>query len=350
MRLFDCCCGNTLYFDNTLCTACGRKVGWCAACHGVQALEPEGDHWRCTACAAELLLCANYASEEVCNRTVLPGGAALCDCCELNATVPDMNVAGNREKWARLEAAKRRLIFALDRLGLPHARDGVVPLSFAFMGDPEGEGLWRAAGEAERVYTGHAEGLITINIREADPAEREQIRVDMGEAHRTLIGHFRHEIGHYYWDLLVRDDPALLEGFVALFGDPQDPPYGVALERHYAEGPPADWAERHVSAYASMHPWEDWAETWALYLDIASVLDTAVSLGLMSGAVLGDLPDMLARYRRMGRALNELNREMGLLDFAPAVISGPVEEKLAFVHRVVSGAGRGGFLDNGAAL
>ncbi|QOL81566.1 zinc-binding metallopeptidase family protein [Pseudooceanicola spongiae] len=359
MRLFTCTCGNTLFFDNTQCTSCGRRTGWCQTCEAVTALEPSGDHWRCLGtpvgepCGQEVLLCDNYARAKVCNRTLPLGQGVFCDCCRYNDTVPDLTVDGNWERWARLEAAKRRLFYGLDRLGLPYGTtgDGIEPpLTFAFMGDTVDDGLWRKAGEKERVFTGHASGKITINIREADPAEREQIRVDMGEAHRTLIGHFRHEVGHYFWDVLIKDRPDAEASFAALFGDPRNPSYGEALERHYKNGPPPDWLGHYVSAYATMHPWEDWAETWALYLDITSVIDTATSLGLLMQEPLSDIRTLVRRYRALGLVLNELNREMGLLDFVPEVISETVAEKLGYVHDTVMAASEGGILDKARAM
>ncbi|WP_244500098.1 putative zinc-binding metallopeptidase [Methyloceanibacter superfactus] len=257
---------------------------------------------------------------------------------------PGSVASGNRERWAELEAAKRRLFYTLDFLGLPYgsAADGFSPpLAFDFKADtiPE-EGFWRWMGQGERVYTGHADGTITINIREADSVEREKLRVDLGEAHRTLIGHFRHEIGHYYWDLLVRGQHE--DGFKALFGDHEDPPYQDAMARHYGEGPPPDWRDRFVSAYATMHPWEDWAETFALYLDITSVLDTAVNMGLIGPVDFSDLQAMVGRYRQLGLVLNELNREMGLIDVVPEVLHAAVVEKLGFVHTLVRQQAPGG--------
>ena len=167
----------------------------------------------------------------------------LCDCCRFNVTIPDLTVAGNLQKWYRLEAAKRRLFYDLGELGLPYgtAADGIEPpLSFDFKADVIPKATFGAASAAaERVYTGHANGRITINIREADDVEREKLRVDLGEAQRTLIGHFRHEIGHYYWDMLVKGRRE--DEFIAVFGDHNSPTYAEALERHYQEGPPADW-------------------------------------------------------------------------------------------------------------
>lgn len=348
MKTFDCACGNTLYFDNSRCLACNREAGWCPACQAITALLPQGDGtFRCgnATCGAALVKCHNYAVENVCNRCVPAAGAPpgpLCDCCVYNATIPDLSVPGNREKWAQLEAAKRRMFYMLNLLGLPHgtAASGFQPaLAFDFKADviPANE-FWHSMGAAERVYTGHQGGRITINVREADPAERESMRVDHGEAHRTLIGHFRHEIGHYYWELLVRGRREW--DCAALFGDPASLPYAEALERHYRAGAPSDWAARHISAYASMHPWEDFAETFAAYLEMASVLHTAHHMGLASvpDVRTAQFERMVETHRRIGIALNEMNRSMGLLDFYPKLLVPPVVQKLGFVHELVRGA------------
>lgn len=355
MKTFRCTCGNTLYFENSECLRCGAKVGWCPGCESVATLLPdEDDGFRCanSHCGTALRLCHNYAVEAVCNRCVpQPAEAgALCDCCSYNDTIPDLSVPGNRAKWARLEAAKRRLIYALDLLGLPRhaatadapaeeaaARDAHgPPLAFDFKADviPSNE-FWRAMGEGERVYTGHANGKITINIREADPVEREALRVDLGEAHRTLVGHFRHEIGHYYWELLVRG--CREAECVAVFGDHNNPSYADALERHYQQGAPANWAENYVSAYATMHPWEDFAETFATWLDLTGVLDTAHHIGFAGVPDVreADTDTLVAAYRRIGIAMNEMNRTMGLLDFLPEIFVPPVVDKLRFVHQLL---------------
>jgi len=350
MRTFPCVCEQTLFFENVGCERCGRDVGWCPACRAIAALEPVGDGtYRCAngACGAQLVKCANYANENVCNRCLpaddqVHGG--LCDACRFNRTIPDLSVEGNRERWGELEAAKRRLLYTLDFLGLPYgtAEDGFnPPLAFDFKADTiPSEGFWRWMGQGDRVYTGHADGKITINIREADSVEREKLRVDLGEAHRTLVGHFRHEIGHYYWDLLVRG--RCEADFKAVFGDHESPPYGEALQLHYRDGPPPGWNERYVSAYATMHPWEDWAETFALYLDITSVLDTAVNMGLVGPFDVSDLHPIVGHYRRLGLVLNELNREMGLIDVVPEVLHAHVVEKLGFVHGLVRRNGAAG--------
>ncbi|MCP1312928.1 MULTISPECIES: putative zinc-binding metallopeptidase [unclassified Halomonas] len=348
MQTFSCRCANPLFFENTVCLSCEAEVGWCPSCDAIVALEPlEQGGYRCarSECGALLEKCRNYAVENVCNRMVPleQGVDALCDCCRHNAVIPDLSIEGNRERWAALEAAKRRLFYTLDLLKLPHAapEDGAaLPLSFSFMADalPD-QGLWRSVGQ-QKVYTGHAAGHITINVKEADTVERERLRVDMNESHRTLIGHFRHEVGHYYWDLLVKDqDEAACK---AVFGDHENPTYGEALEQYYQQGAPLDWAKRHISAYATMHAWEDFAETFAFYLDMVAVLDTALHMGISRAEYDGTLDGMLAAYHQVGLAVNELNRDMGLLDLAPAVLAAPVRDKLDYLHTLIAHAAHQG--------
>jgi hypothetical protein len=358
MRSYLCRCGNTLFFDNTRCLACGGEAGFCPGCQTlVPLLVQDTGAYRCgnPTCGAMLAKCQNYSEHAVCNRCVfvIANGAAtiaeeppaqLCDCCRFNRTIPDLTVPGNPQKWYRLEAAKRRLFYDLNQLGLPYgtASDGCdPPLAFDFKADviPKNSfwrklAFWSNHPQSQTVYTGHEAGTITINIREADDVERERLRVDFGEAQRTLLGHFRHEIGHY-WDVLVRNRREA--ECQAVFGDHNRPTYAEALDNHYKNGPAADWALRHVSAYASMHPWEDFAETWATYLDMVSELDTAhhVGFGGESDPVHADLATMIAAYQRLGIALNELNRSLGLMDAVPEVIVSPVIDKLHFIHELV---------------
>lgn len=344
MKIFSCTCGQSLFFENSACLQCGAELGFCPTCASLVPLIPVGGgRYRCgnSPCDALLAKCANYAEYNVCNRCVsitVPdaGRERYCDCCRYNHTIPDLSVPGNWEKWYRLEAAKRRLFYDLDLLHLPYGRasEGFVPpLSFDFKADviPSND-FWRTMGAGERVYTGHAHGKITINIREADEVERERLRVDMGEAHRTLIGHFRHEIGHYYWELLIKG--RRLDEFIAVYGDPSRPDYAAAMDAYYRNGPPGDWMERHVSAYASMHPWEDWAETFAMYLDMISALETAVHMGFLAGPWFEaeNMDFMLNRYQRLGIGLNEMSRTMGLLDMVPEVMAPAVVKKMRLVH------------------
>ncbi|HEX3849874.1 MAG TPA: putative zinc-binding metallopeptidase, partial [Polyangiaceae bacterium] len=246
------------------------------------------------------------------------------------------------------EVAKRRLVYTLLELGLPLESKEDQPqtgLAFAFKQD----GL-----DGQRVLTGHCDGLVTINIREADAPSREQTRVQLGERYRTLLGHFRHESGHYYWDRLVRDS-AWLEDFRVLFGDEQAD-YAEAVKRHYAT-PKLDWADEYVTAYATMHPWEDWAETWAHYLHMVDTLETARSYGLalrpspIGGATsevvsarrvhFDHFEDLIAAWVPLTVALNSLNRSMGLPDLYPFVLAERVIAKLRFVHQVVDKASTG---------
>ena len=359
MRSFLCRCGNTLFFDNTRCLACGEESGFCPACRALVSLLPQdAGSFRCSnpTCGAMLVKCSNYSEHAVCNRCVFvisDGVAAIaeetqtqfCDCCRFNRTIPDLTVPGNLQKWYRLEAAKRRLFYDLSQLDLPYgtAADGFdPPLAFDFKADviPKNSfwrnlTFWSNHPQTQKVYTGHEAGTITINIREADDVERERLRVDFGEAQRTLLGHFRHEIGHYYWDVLVRNRREA--ECQAMFGDHNCPTYAEALDHYYRNGPAADWALRHVSPYASMHPWEDFAETWATYLDMVSELDTAhhVGIGDESDPVRTDLAAMILSYQRLGIALNELNRSLGLLDAVPEVFVSPVIDKLHFIHELI---------------
>ncbi len=350
MRTFHCTCGNTIFFDNSVCLSCGKEVGFCPACDEMTTLVPQADgKLRCghdDHCGAELVKCFNYSAHNVCNRCLTAEDATapepLCDCCRFNDTIPDLSVPGNAKKWYALEAAKRRLFYGLNMLHLPYGAkgDGIEPpLSFDFKADviPAGD-FWRSVGKGEKVYTGHANGCITINIREADEVEREKLRVDLGEAQRTLIGHFRHEVGHYFWDVLVKD--RCEDKCIAAFGDHNKPTYAESLDRHYKEGPPADWQLNFISAYATMHPWEDFAETWAAYLDMVSVLDTAHNAGFVDREFMhgANVEKMIEHYQELGIALNEFNRTMGLLDIVPEVFVPPVVEKLKFVHELIQSA------------
>lgn len=350
MRTWRCVCGQTIFFENTACVTCGRELGVCPECEELTALLPNGvGRYLCgnEDCRQEIVKCRNYESQWVCNHGVLErDGGSLCRNCRFTETIPDLSVPGNLEKWSRLEAAKRRLFYDLDLLSLPYgtAAEGFcLPLAFDFKADalpPDGD--WRSSQDGEQVFTGHANGRITINLREADDAERERTRVEMGESQRTLIGHFRHEIGHYYWDLLIKDRTE--EEFKVFFGDHHCPNYAEALQQHYQNGPPFDWRSRFVTAYATMHPWEDFAETWATYLDMISTLDTASHNGLIeAGQTLLDFDAMLLTYGRLGIALNEFNRNLGLLDAAPKIFVAPVVEKLRYVHRLIAASGRSPF-------
>ena len=219
--------------------------------------------------------CAN-AQHNVCNWLVNTDQAeAFCAACRHNRTIPDLTNPENLLHWRKIEFAKHRLFYTLLRLRLPLATRLEDPngLGFDFLSNPIG-----AAAAHSRVMTGHASGLITLNVAEADDPERERQRKSMGEPYRTLLGHFRHEIAHYYWDRLVAESPRIDE-FRRLFGDERED-YEASLQRHYTNGPAPDWPERFVTSYASSHPWEDFAETWAHYFHMIDTLETAFAFGM----------------------------------------------------------------------
>jgi hypothetical protein len=342
MQTFQCTCGGRLFFNNTICTNCGSEVAWCEVCRRVAPIVPVGGRYSCgnPKCGAALAKCHNYLVETVCNRAfpVDPAappivadpltGVGLCKACRLNNIVPDLSVAGNHDRWANLELAKRQLLYQLDELGLRYAPADVgseLPLQFDF----------KATTPEDSVLTGHADGLITINLSEADSVERERVRKQMHEPHRSLIGHFRHEVGHYYWMTLV--EGKCEDECNAVFGDYRDPPYAEALERHYTEGSAPGWQGRFVSAYATAHPWEDFAETWGFYLDMWEVLSTMHHhlTSLAADPKILPIEALAKTYQELGVFFNEVNRTMGLKDLVPEVISDEVVKKLAFIHDLV---------------
>ncbi len=343
MRTFRCLCGARIFFENTRCLTCGRELGFLPDAGELTTLAPSADGTFQTARGVRRK-CRNYVEQGVCNWMVAAGAldpavtpdgdaSGLCEACGLNHVIPDLSRPDHRALWAEVEKAKRRLVYTLLRLKLTlrSKRD-----------DPENGVAFdiKADEGSDRVLTGHDDGLITLNLAEADAAAREAMRVSMKERYRTLLGHFRHEIGHYYWDRLVRDVPADLARFRQLFGD-ETTDYAEALQRHYASKEPYD-AESFVSAYASAHPWEDFAETFAHYLHIEDTLETAQHFGFAGGLPerasvvdIGDFDLLLAEWTELSIALNALNRSMGLPDAYPFAISPRVRDKLAFVHALV---------------
>ena len=334
MRSFRCVCGNQVFFENTHCFACGRTLGFLPEHLEVSGLEPDGDAWQ--ARGTRWKKCYNYSDEYVCNWMVrADSDHTFCDACRLNRTIPNLGDAWNRLLWSRIEAAKRRLIYDLLRLGLPFASkvdDPASGLAFQFLADAQDSEFANENADG-RVMTGHANGVITINIAEADDVARERMRVSMNEGYRTLLGHFRHESGHYFWDRLIRDDPARLAAFREYFGD-ERADYQAALARHYDDGPPQGWQNEYISAYASSHPWEDWGESWAHFLQMSDALETAATIGLGS-TDYEDFDGMVSAWLPLTIAINDLNRSMGLADAYPFALNGVTTEKLRFVDRVV---------------
>jgi hypothetical protein len=347
MKLFKCqACGQAIYFENRFCGSCGHALGYLPITGDLAALEPEGDHYiALTAKRPVVRYCANIASD-TCNW-VIPADQEtdFCLACRHNRTIPDLSVEQSLLRWRNMEIAKHRLFYTLIALRLPLknlTEDPVHGLAFDFLtDDPEQKSV---------ILTGHDSGLITINLNEADDATREQLRTAMHEPYRTLLGHFRHEVGHYFWDILVQDG-GRLDACRSIFGDDRAD-YAEALKRHYDEGAPADWQNSYISAYATAHPWEDFAETWAHYLHIVDTLETASAFGLRvhpnsnkNKALHADLdfdPHEAASMDRLidtwlplTFALNSLNRSMGHSDLYPFILSPPVIKKLQFIHEIV---------------
>jgi hypothetical protein len=367
MRVFHCDhCGHLLFFENTHCVRCGQLVAYLPDLAIVGSLESnespqDGSDsnstsqgggaagvWRSPLPAAAgraYRLCANYEIEKVCNWAVVEGDPnRLCVSCRLTLVIPDLSNDENRQAWYRLEVAKRRLIFTLLQLGLPivgRDQDPAGGLGFEFKAD---------AYDCGPVMTGHSTGIITINVAEADDAERERRRTKLHEPYRALAGHLRHESGHYYWDRLIRDGGDL-EGFREVFGDDRAD-YDAALRTYYAEGPRSDWQNLFISAYASAHPLEDWAETWTHYLHMVDTVETAGACGISLQPRRSDEPSLArvppsavweqAQFEQLldtwfpvTYVLNELNRGLGLGDPYPFVWSAQATDKLRYVHDIV---------------
>jgi len=340
-----------VFFENSQCLQCQHPLAYLPDLQVMGSLEPAGeDLWRSPLARARdgrYRLCANYRDANVCNWAIGEQDPnPLCLSCRLTRVIPDLDQRGHREAWYRLEVAKRRLLYSLVQLQLPvrtKTEDAAHGLAFELLADSQVSG--------SPVLTGHRDGVIVISVAEADDVEREQRRRRLHEPYRTLLGHFRHEIGHYYWDRLIANSQ-VLASFRELFGDERQD-YAQALQRHYASGSPPNWQERFISAYASVHPWEDWAESWAHYLHMTDTLETAASFGLrlkpwrrgdpalhadvhLQQSV--DFERVIEDWYPLTYALNCLNRGLGQPDSYPFVLSAPVVAKLRFIHTTIADA------------
>ena len=333
MKRFSCACGNPVFYENTFCTSCGARLGFDPARLTLVAVQqtPQGN-WQDSA-GSLYDLCRNTLQHDNCNWLNAAGDPdPYCVSCRLNRTIPNLDNPENRQRWRSIENAKRRLLFTFLQFGLDvlsKTRGWPHGLAFDFIEDTT-----PLHGESGRVLTGHEHGIITINVAEADDVVRTMTRKQMNERYRTLLGHFRHESGHYYFPRLVNDGPQLDE-YRRLFGD-ETLDYTSALDHYYSQGPAKDWPQKHISAYASAHSAEDWAETWAHYLHMYDCLDTAAAYGL-SDPPGGDFDQLLQRWQDFSVVLNELNRSMGMRDAYPFWIIEPVAQKLRFVDTVLNG-------------
>lgn len=350
MQVFNCDqCGHLVFFDSVQCLHCGATLAFLPQSLEIAAMESLGQGlWQRLGRAATAVggaryrFCSNRIDYQACNFTVdATDGHTLCVSCRQTRWLPDLSDPANLRRWLQIEAAKRLLYYNLARLGLQPQPGGRAP-SYHLLEDIEGQ---------PRVMTGHADGTITLNVAEADDEERVRRRVSLNEPYRTLIGHLRHECGHFFWDLLVRDTPKL-EHFRILFGDERED-YGEALERYYAkEDKASGWQDSFISSYAQSHPWEDWAETWAHYLHMMDLLETAASYHThvtvpdpaqphgqrVQNPFGSDRPDfntMLEQWVPLTLLLNSLNRSLGHQDAYPFALSAGARCKLLWVHELL---------------
>lgn len=340
MNRFQCRCGQPVFFDSTGCVSCGSILGFDRRRLRLLAVELGTDGTLLADDGERYRSCRNGTEFNVCNWLIpVSSEETYCWACRFNRTIPDQGRPRNNERLRRFESAKKRLLFTLMRLRLPltsgfsNPNDGLL---FDFVEDQR--------SDPDRfpeafVQTGFHGGIITINTLEADDDARESVRVQLRESYRTLLGHLRHESGHYYWSILDPDE-SLLADFRGVFGDPGSD-YSEALARYYAHGAAFGWQDHFISAYASAHPVEDWAETWAHYLLIYDALETAAAHGMVKTPPDDlDVDERVAEWRLLSVALNELNRSSGLGDAYPFVINDVVGGKLRFVHDVVKRLGR----------
>lgn len=307
-------------------------MGLCELCGALTSFEISDGEARCDHCEQPVYACVNQ-QYQVC-RTFTSAAETLCRWCEFTEAIPATENPKHVGRWARLELAKRQLLIQLEQLGLPPFRANLqqdYPLRFAFLADEQSP-----TGEKQKVMTGHQEGLITINLAEADSVHRERVRVNLREPQRTLIGHMRHEVGHYFdWAWASR---FVLPEYKRLFGDPTTVDYQQALDTHYEQGPPADWPESFVSAYATMHPWEDFAETVNAYLDFMALATTAVEQKRLQLdlSAQGKMDKIVKAVLELVVEVSQYNFDLGLRPLLPEQISESVIEKLQYVHQLRS--------------
>ncbi|MDO8862693.1 putative zinc-binding metallopeptidase [Haliea sp. E1-2-M8] len=334
MKRLQCACGSQVFFESRECVNCGARLGIDPTTLSIQSLQPQGDGLFLGASGVQYRFCENATQWDVCNW-LCPADDPhpLCFGCQFNRTIPNLSLPGNIQRWWILEQGKKRLFYTLLSLSLPLVdgwRDPRNGLLLDFIEDG------RSHEDFAETFasTGFLGGVITINTLEADEVARVAAREQMNESYRTVLGHLRHESGHYYWSRLWRDND-LRADFSTLFGD-ETMDYAGALARHYREGPSPEWRNYYISAYASAHPAEDWAETWGHYLHIEDALETAAAYGVTTLDIDSlDINDRIALWRDLSITLNELNRSVGRGDAYPFVINSFVESKLCFVERAI---------------
>lgn len=338
MRTFTCRCDQKVFFDSNQCVQCSVLLGFDPKAQSILSLESVNSELLQSAAGNQYRRCNNAVQHDICNWLIeVEDDQPFCQACRLNRTIPNLAKSTNLVRWQRLEQAKRRLLYTLLALDLPIG-DG---LAFDFLED--GRGDPELYGDS-RVTTGYLNGVVTINVLEADPVAREAERAALNEPQRTLLGHMRHESGHHFYRLLTTDTGAwegegrhdFTSEFIQRFGDPSLS-YNDALENHYHSGPPPDWQMRFISPYAACHPLEDWAETWSHYLTMVDALETGSSHHLLPRNIASlSFDERLGQWRELSTAINELNRSSGADDVYPYIVSPVAAEKLHFIERSIS--------------
>ena len=374
MKTFKCSCESQqiLFFESKSCVACERVVGIDDAFNKVEPYnldKKSGFYFKDNEEKVPYQKCDNHAKYQTCNGMVnmdtfvpVPDkDEVLCFACRFNETIPDLSIVEHIPLWKKMEVAKRRAIYTLKALSLPLEnilQNEESGLSFDFIADRDVKDHFLTTSEDQDVvFTGHDNGHITINLAEADEVARSNIKLAMSEKYRTLLGHFRHELGHYYFEKLIMGSEKKHELCKKYFGD-DDLDYSKALKKYYKNGAPKDWDKHFISQYATMHPYEDWAETWAHYMHIMDTLETAKNFNITgsttSSAVknehVGELnlpqdscffssqtsiTSILDSWMDFAIILNSLNRSMGMNDAYPFVLTQSVRTKLSFIHHAI---------------
>jgi hypothetical protein len=374
MKTFKCDCKDhqILFFESSVCIACERVVGLDDKFDNVEPYdldETSGQYFKALDPEVRYQKCDNHADYKTCTgmvnlNTFVPvegEDEVLCFACRFNDTIPDLSIVEHIPLWKKMEAAKRRALYTLKSMKLPLATIAQNPdsgLSFDFTTDRDvSDHFASRLMNQDTVFTGHDCGHITINLAEADEVARSHTKLAMGEKYRTLLGHFRHELGHYYFDKLIASSPQKHALCKQYFGD-DELSYKDAMDKHYKDGAPENWRDSYISEYATMHPYEDWAETWSHYMHIMDTLQTAKNFSI-TGSTIGNaeeteevedltlpqdayffsaqtsITNILDTWMDFAIILNSLNRSMGMSDAYPFVLTQPVRTKLSFIHHAI---------------
>ena len=340
MKRYHCECGQEVFFDNRHCGSCGRSLGFNVNTLNLEVVIPVSEIAVRTTDGRIFNRCGNWIEHDACNWLVDQNRNIkyLCYACNFNRIIPNQTktsdeIPANFFRWLKLEDAKKRLVFTLRTLGL-NINDGWSDAKSGLLFDFLEEFEAPENAEVVPVMTGYFDGVITINSKEADDVALATARSQLNERQRTVLGHFRHESGHYFWDKIFSKYP-LSEYFEETFGS-TELSYRQSLDKYYKNGPPRNWHDGYISAYATSHPSEDWAETWSHYLLIYECLETAHGLGMIPHSpIFLDMFEALRIWRPMAVKLNQLNRSIGLHDAYPFVITSRIEQKLQYVDALV---------------